>query len=88
MSATLDIILENCLSDDPSDRFESAESLRAALEALVAPAARVPRDEADAIPVEFDLGGDAVRESDVSSAFPVVFDLDRKSTRLNSSHRL
>lgn len=76
VSATLDIILENCLSDDPSDRFESAESLRAALEALVAPAARVPRDEADAIPVEFDLGGDAVRESDVSSAFPVVFDLD------------
>lgn len=71
---TLDVILESCLSDDPADRFERAESLRAALEALVAPTARVPRDEADAIPVTFDLGED--RLSELGGEIPVVFDLD------------
>lgn len=74
ISATLDIILESCLSDDPSERFETTEHLRAALEALVAPAARVPRDEADAIPVEFDLGEERLGE--VMGDVPVVFDLD------------
>jgi eukaryotic-like serine/threonine-protein kinase len=74
VAATLDVILESCLSDDPSERFERAETLRAALEALVAPTARVPRDEADAIPVVFDLGDE--RLGDIVGDIPVVFDLD------------
>lgn len=74
VSATLDVVLESCLSEDPSERFESTETLRAALEALVAPTARVPRDEADAIPVEFELGDDRI--SELGGEIPVVLDID------------
>jgi len=60
---TFDIIIENCLAENPDDRFETVTEMKGALASLVAPS-MVPPPQAEGldVPIEFDV------EIDVSAA--------------------
>ena len=67
---TIEVILENCVSPDPADRFESMAEVQNALGAVVSPdkAAVVPKRAAPGeIPVVFEYPSEA--------EIPVIFDL-------------
>lgn len=51
--ASLDVLVESCLADDPADRLESVAALRGGLASILGPAAEILRDEEIDIPIEF-----------------------------------
>ena len=63
LPTTFDIIIENCLAENPDDRFETVTEMKGALASLVAPS-MVPPPQAEGldVPIEFDV------EIDVSAA--------------------
>ena len=66
---TIEVILDNCVSMDPADRFESMAELQSALGAVVSPdkAVVITRRPVDDVPVILDFPADA--------EIPVIFDL-------------
>lgn len=63
LPTTFDIIIENCLAENPDDRFESVTEMKGALASLIAPTMNPPpMSEGLDVPIEFDV------EIDVSAA--------------------